>query len=154
MEIPENVLNVFLDDNYFKEKQIYLFRKNSYSNIDDHLHILIKKSDGRKFHFICCTTQFENRKLFLDSRNISYSTLVPIPKSELNNLDAEMSYVDCNSIILNSYDELVEMTKNNVIKFVGTLSDNHYEQIIQGIDASPLIEGDVKDLICSDIISK
>lgn len=140
-------LTDFFVDN-LQEKEVYYFKNNKpdFNSDDPHYFICMKRTEGDLLILTCCTTQFEKRKNFIESRNLPLTTLVPI-KSDGENGLKEDSFVDCNSCFFYDVEEFRQLHLNNEITFKGNLSRVNYEQILIGLHDSPRIEGTTKDML-------
>ena len=127
-----------------QEKKIYIFRKNSPFGIDGHLHICLKKPDGDILYFVCCTTKYKTIEKYLQRKNIDYSTIVHIAKDPFNCFDDDDTYINCNSVHVGNLKTFFKAYSNNIVDFVGEISDNHFCQILTGINKSPIVPNEIK----------
>ncbi len=59
--------------------------------------------------------------------------------------------MNCNSIHSCTKSEFGKAYNNNQISFIGEISDNHYDQILKGIQDSPMVENDIKEILPSSL---
>jgi len=135
-----------------QEKKIYIFRKNSPFGVDDHLHICLKKPDGDILYFVCCTTKYKTIEKYLQRKNIDYSTIVHIAKDRFNCFDDDDTYINCNSVHIGNLKTFFKAYNNNIVDFVGEISDNHFCQILIGINNSPMVPNEIKKSIIKYIV--
>ena len=125
-------------ENYFEPKNIYYFASDQISSNEPHYFIFVSKENGEQAILVCCTSQFEKRAKFIQSRKLPLSTLIWIKPTPENGLKKD-SYIDCNKLFNFSIEDLKNKHKDGKLKHAGILSDNHYEQILIGLNDSPLI---------------
>ena len=129
------------------EKKVYYFSSTQINTDIPHYFICIKRTDEDVLILSCCTSQFDTVKSFVESRNLPFETLVYItPADEINPFDKQ-TFVNCNEYFEYSVDDFRSKYETDSISFSGAISDGHYEQILIGIHASPLIAPEVKELI-------
>jgi len=129
-----------------QEKKIYIFRKNCPFGVDNHMHVCLKKPDGNILYFVCCTTKHETIEKFLRKQNISYSTIVHIKKDSKNCFNEDDTYINCNSVHIGNLQTFIKAYNNDIVDFIGEISDNHFYQIIKGIMDSPQVENEIKKI--------
>lgn len=132
-----------------QERKVYYFTSPKISSNIPHHFICIKRTDDSLLIFTCCTSQFESRKKFIESRRLPNETLVYIRPKEDGNPFTKETYVDCNTCYVYTYEEFQRMYNSAVVQYSGEISEIYYEQIIIGLHASPLIEEDIKDILPS-----
>ena len=129
-----------------EEKGIYYFAQNVTIGRFDHMHICIKNKKGKHVYLSCCTSQVEKRLNFIRSRNLPISTLIEIRPDEKNAF-RKNTYIDGNFIYTCSEEEFIENYKKGRIKYIGEISDEHYNLIVKGIlDSTMIAEEDKKDI--------
>lgn len=126
-----------------RPRKVFYFVNKKLNSILPHYHIVILVEPNEMVWVLCCTTQIEKRKRFLDSTKISYSTLVRIIPDEDNGLEKE-SYVDCNRIFNIDKVELSEKFSSGTLKYTGDISEDIFQQILYGLKESPMIEEIIK----------
>lgn len=130
-----------------QEKKIYIFKRNSPFGVDDHMHICLKKPDGDILYFVCCTTKYKTIEKFLQKQNIDYSTIVHIKKDSKNCFDNDDTYINCNSVHAGNLKTFFKAYNNDIVGFIGEISDNHFYQILIGINNSPIVPNEIKKSI-------
>lgn len=95
---------------------------------------------------VCCTSQFEKRKKFIELRGFPFETLVWLKPNSENGLKID-SYVDCNSYFDYTIDEFARLYDSDILTFEGEISEADMEQIKIGIEESPLVEESIKELV-------
>ena len=138
MKLP---LPLFLKN--IQEKKIYFFKDTSFG-VSKHMHICLKLS-GDVLYFMCCTTKHLTIEKFLRKQSIDYSTIVHIAKDQVNCFDEEDTYINCNSVYDCTSIDFAKAYNKDQISFVGTISDNHYYQILRGIHNSPMVAEFIKE---------
>ena len=133
-------------------KSIFLFSSSQINSPDPHFFICLGEKGGRVLTFVCCTTQFEKRKRFIEQKGLPHQTLVWIKPDAENQLSKD-TYIDCNKSFDFTLEELNMKYQKGEIRFIGQIIDTQFEQILLGIDASPLIEGEVK-IFTGEILKK
>lgn len=126
--------------------KVYYFSSQKLSTSIPHYFICISRTENDLIILVCCTSQFEKRKKFIESRNLPYSTLVWVKPDIHNGLMVD-SYVDCNTYFDYRIDDFVKLYENDLLEFKGEVSESHLEQIRIGLTDSPLIEEFIKKLI-------
>jgi len=126
---------------------IYLFNKHKLKNTTlPHLFIAVGMDDEEIVLFSCCTTKFEKRRRFIELAGLPLTTLVYIKPDKENKLD-EPTYIDCNKLHLYTIDELHTLSNDDDLSLIGTLNDGKLEELRTGINDSPNVEGEYKDII-------
>ena len=75
------------------------------------------------------------------------STIVWVKKDSINKLKKEESYINCNNIHSCTKEEFTKLYNNkHVYPTDGTLSENHYQQVVNGLLHSNLVEEELKEL--------
>lgn len=127
-------------------KKVYFFSSTQLNTLIPHYFICISRAEDDMLILVCCTSQFEKRKRFIELRNLPFSTLVWIPPNEENGLEID-SYVDCNSYFDYTAEELWRLYDADNLDFKGEISNSHFQQIVLGLKESPLIEESIKELL-------
>jgi hypothetical protein len=126
---------------------IYLLNKHKLKNTSlPHLFIVVGMNDDAVILFSCCTTQFEKRRKYIELTGLPLSTLVYIKKDAINKLD-EPTYVDCNKIHPYTLEELHKYSNDGDLRLIGNLNDGKLEELKTGINDSPNVEGEYKDIV-------
>lgn len=126
--------------------KVYYFSSEKLTTSVPHFFICVSRTENNLLILVCCTSQFEKRKKFIESRNLPYSTLVWIKPNEDNGLNID-SYVDCNSYYDYMVNDFAKLYENDLLEYKGEISESHLEQIRIGLQDSPIIEEFVKDII-------
>lgn len=110
---------------------------------EPHYHLIVSSiQDGDLFMF-CGTSKPESTTKFLDHNNIDYCTFVPAEPSETNEL-TKSTYFHCNQPYDHSIDSLLGLYNSGMLRIRGVIAEHELFNIKAGIEASPLIEEDVK----------
>lgn len=134
------------------KKGIYLFSSTHLNTDIPHYFICIVRTDGDLLYMTCCTSQFETVRRFVETRpNIPETTLVWISPKNNENPFTKDTYVNCNSVFVYSVEDLTQMYLNEEITYKGEISDIHYEQLLIGVNASPLVDEEIKEFIPNSI---
>jgi len=144
MKLPTDLFLTSIDD-----KKVYYFSTNKYSIENPHYFICIKRSPDDILIMSCCTSQFDTVKKFIETRSLPPESLVwisPDSTSSDNPFNKD-TYVNCNNCFTYTIDEFRTMYDNDSITLSGKISDNHYEQILIGIQKSPLVDNETKAII-------
>lgn len=127
--------------------QIYYFSSDKINTNVPHYFVCLTIAEEIVL-FVCCTSQFKKRESFLERRSLPNSTLVWIKPKDENGFKVD-TFVDCNKCIDYRIDELKQLYENNKIDYMGRLSESDFDQILNGIKDSPLIEEITKDTLPS-----
>ncbi|NUO00611.1 MAG: hypothetical protein HUU01_08345 [Saprospiraceae bacterium] len=141
MKVPTQI---FLDG--IQPKKVYYFGSTKLNTGVPHYFICVSRLDGGMLILVCCTSQFEKRKNYIEKANLPFSTLVWINPDTENGLEID-SYVDCNSYFDYSIEEFKNFYENDKLEFKGEISDTHFEQILIGLKASPIVEENIKEIL-------
>lgn len=131
--------------NAIEEKNVYYFSSKRINTNIPHNYICLKRTDSDLLILSCCTSKFDTVKRFIEIRNLPFETLVWI-KPDNDIFDRE-TYINCNQYFTFTVEQFAEMYKNEVLEYKGKISDNHFEQIINGLIISPLIDEETKELL-------
>lgn len=137
--------NLFLTG--IQEKKVYYFSSTQINTPDPHYFICIKRCDNEVLILTCCTSQRDTVQNFIESRSLPYETMVWISPADNENPFKKDTYVNCNNTFYYTLEEFRNMYDSDKINFSGEISLNHYSQIIEGIQKSPLIDEETKELI-------
>jgi hypothetical protein len=124
-----------------QKRTIILFQnpKLKYTN-KRHFHIIAGINKQKQTLMLVTTSQEEKVIKRIEKLKLPTTSLVFIKPDTRNNL-TKNSFVDCNNGYFEfSYDELKKIYFENEIKFIGEISEQHFEQIIIGLNDSPLVE--------------
>lgn len=128
---------------------VYLFVKHKLSSTKDpHYFIIIGKSDGEVILFSCCTKRLETILRLNKINGISNDTIVEI-KPDGNNKLPKDTYINCNNVIAHTTDELYDLSQKGHLVFQGTITPKQINEIKAGIDKSPVVEREYKDIVKS-----
>jgi hypothetical protein len=126
---------------------IYLLNKHKLKNTSvPHLFIIAGMNDEELVLFSCCTTQFEKRRRFIELSGLPFSTLVSIKPNGTNKLDKE-THINCNELYSYTVDELHTLSNQGDMRLIGKLDEGKYEEMKTGINDSPRIVGEYKDIV-------
>lgn len=139
MKIP---ITLFLSN--ISQRKVYYFKSNRLNTDIPHYFVCLTVGIDGIVLLVCCTSQFEKRRKFIETRNLPYSTLVWIKPDKENGLKMD-SYVDCNGYFDYSLEELGQLYEADELEYKGELSEAVFDQILTGLRESPLIEESVKD---------
>lgn len=131
--------------NTIEERNVYYFSSNKIDTAIPHNYICLKRTDNDLLILSCCTSKFDTVKRFIEIRDLPFETLVWI-KSDNDIFDKE-TYVNCNQYFTFTVEQFAEMYKNEVLEYKGKISDNYFEQIINGLIMSPLIDEETKEIL-------
>ncbi|MEN0005216.1 MAG: hypothetical protein AAF798_13775 [Bacteroidota bacterium] len=124
--------------------KVYYFESEQLSTNIPHYFICLTINADELVILACCTSQFEKRKRFIESRNLPHSTLVWISPNDENGFSRD-TFVDCNSYFDYSKEELKRLYESDILSFTGEVSEDVLVQIYIGMKDSPLIEEAIKD---------
>ena len=126
---------------------IYLLQKHKLrTTTEPHLFIVVGKNDEEVVLFSCCTSQFEKRRKHIELAGLPETTLVYIKPDAYNHFDKN-TYVDCNQVIPYTVDDLYALRIIGDLGQVGVLRKGKMEEIRTGINDSPNVEGEYKDIV-------
>jgi hypothetical protein len=127
-----------------KEKSILYFSLNYQGNPDPHYYVLLD-TGTEILLFSVCTSKLDTILNFVKKRNLDYDTIVFI-ESEPDNPFSKNTYINCNSPVSIPCSEFKKMYEEGKIKYKDQLTDKHFDQIINGILKSRLVERKIKKL--------
>lgn len=130
-----------------QEKKVFYFSSSRINSTEPHFFVCIKRTNDELLIFSCCTSKFENKRRYIESRNLPRETLVYIKPKEDGNPFVRDTYVNCNECHIYTVQEFEQKYNSNQVEYSGEISDVYYEQIIIGIQKSPLISQETKNLI-------
>jgi hypothetical protein len=126
------------------EKKVYYFSSSKLNVQAPHYYICIKRTDDDILIATVCTSQFETVKNMVERQKLPMETLVRIkPEPGVNPFDKD-TYIYCNNTFTFTIEEFEGMYEDNRITLSGEISDLHYNDILVGLHASPLIARDIK----------
>lgn len=131
--------------NQLREGQIYLFKDRIPFGVPKHMHICLKKGEDI-LYFVCCTTKLDTIKRFLDSRGISYTTLVGLNPDGENALD-KVSYINYNNVKSCPLGDFITQYRKDQIESIGEVGEEILNLILAGIQDSPIVEKEVKQIL-------
>ena len=127
-----------------KEKSILYFSLNYQGNPDPHYYVLLDKGTEILL-FSVCTSKLDTILNYVKRRNLNYDTIVFI-ENEPDNPFSKNTYINCNSPVSIPVEDFKKMFNEGKIKYKDQLDDDHFEQIINGILKSRLVERKIKKL--------
>jgi hypothetical protein len=127
-----------------KEKSILYFSLNYQGNPDPHYYVLLDKGTEILL-FSVCTSKLDTILNFVKKRSLDYDTIVFI-ESAPDNPFSKNTYINCNSPVLINHNEFKKMFEEGKIKYKDQLDGEHFDQIINGILKSRLVERKIKKL--------
>ncbi len=130
--------------NTSKEKEIFYFSSDKLNTKEPHFFVLIKKNAGEVLVFTCCTTQLEKRENYILMKGYSMKTLVVVDPTPENGLK-ERTLIDCNTIFAYTIEEFKELVESGAVTYKGEISEEHYEQILIGLQESKEISEEDKE---------
>jgi len=139
MKLPSDLFKTSISP-----RKVFYFRSEQLNTSIPHYFICVAKSENDMLILVCCTSQFEKRRQFIESRGFPHSTLVWVPPTSENGLSVD-SYVDCNSYFDYTVDEFIGLYESGILELKGEISEDHMAQILIGISDSPLIEDNIKE---------
>ncbi len=140
MKLP---VNFFLDT--IQEKKVYYFSNSSMNTDIPHNYICLKRTPDDLLILSCCTSKFETIKRFIEIRELPYQTLVWIRPDDA--IFTKDTYINCNQYFSYTVEQFKQMYESGKIEFKGQIADSTFEEIIDGLLQSPLIDEETKDLL-------
>ncbi len=141
MKLP---IDFFLQ--HINSKKVYYFSSKKINTAIPHYFVCVLKNNDDTIILVCCTSDKEDkRKKRIELLGL-HNTLVWISPDNENGLIKD-TFVDCNSYFIYTKDEFKTMYENNLLDYKGEISENHYEQIINGLLNSPTIPNEFKELL-------
>ncbi len=142
MKLPEELFSDGIG-----ERKVYYFSTPLINTGVPHYFICIRKRPDETLILTCCTSQFDTVRRFVETRQLPYETLVHIsPKDDQNPFSKE-TYVNCNNCYISSISDFIIKYRTDAIEFSGEVSEIHYEQVLIGIHASPMIAEEIKNFL-------
>jgi len=127
-----------------EHRKVYYFKSCHIKNSSEPHYFVCVGFESENVMMLCCfTSQIQKRIDFIESRRLSYTTLVIIDPNKTAVLPKECC-VNCNDYYIHTKEEFAEMYAKGEIEYKGDLEDDYYHQICLGIEASELIEEDQK----------
>jgi len=134
-----------------EERKIYFLKGNPPKDlISNHLHICLRKPDGKILYMVCCTSKIDKVQKFIETRNLPFSTMVHLPPDKNNNFDMD-TCINCNNVQTCREEEFKKYYNGGNVNFIGNISEGQFVQILQGIIDSTMIVQEIKNII-SDIL--
>jgi hypothetical protein len=127
----------------FDPGQVYYFVNPEIGTPEPHYHICLEQAGGGVLFMVCCTSQFEKRRQYIERTGLPMTTLVWMSPDE-NNKFKKDTYVDCNSCFEFNVSEIPEF---DAFKHIGRIKPTHIEEIAGGIVDSPKVEDYKKDIV-------
>jgi hypothetical protein len=84
---------------------------------------------------------------YVESRGFPYSTLVGIDPGDDKNPFVKDTYVNCNNTFVYSVAEFQSMYNKDSVSFSGEIAGDIYDLILTGIEQSPEVEEEIKEMI-------
>ncbi len=141
MKLP---LEVFLSR--LETGKVYYFESKQISSDIPHYFICIAKTEENKLILLCCTSDRQDKnKRFIELKGW-HQTLVWIAPSNENGFTKD-TFVNCNTTFSYSISEFEEMYQKDIVEYKGEISKSHLSQILIGIQESPLLEQEIKQII-------
>lgn len=130
-----------------EERKIYFLKGNPPNDlISNHLHICLKKPDGKVLYMVCCTSQIDKVQKFIETRHLPLSTMVYLSPDN-NNAFEKDTCINCNNVHTCSEKEFKNYYNNGNVNFIGKISEGQFVQILQGIIDSTMIVQEIKNII-------
>lgn len=126
-----------------KPKAIFKFKNDEFDDKTGHYHICIEIDEDEMVTLMLCTKQFENIKRQLQIRKLPNETLVWI-KSNSELPFTKETFVDCNKYYSKSKSWLFDLYQKGELEGLWVLHDDAYQQILEGMIESPIIENVLK----------
>lgn len=123
--------------------QVYYFISDKLNSDVPHFFVCCTIIDGVVF-LVCCTSQFEKRKSYIEKRNLPNSTLVWLKPNDENGFKVD-TYVDCNTHYNYTLQKLAQLYGDDELEYKGQLSESDFHQILIGLNESPIIEENIKE---------
>jgi len=95
-------------------------------------YFIIVAIDDDDIHMVVCTRQKDKREEYFRLMRFDLSGLVRIEPNSENGLTEE-SYVDCNQNHSTTKKALIQKKEDGLLKWIGEISYNQYDQIRTGI---------------------
>jgi hypothetical protein len=130
-----------------QERKVYYFTSEKISSEEPHHFICLKKTDEDILIMSCCTSQYPTMIRLLEKNNLPNETIVWVSPADEENPFTKNTYVNCNEYFTYTIDEFKNLYESDKVKFTGEISEIHYEQILIGIQMSPLIDDETKELL-------
>jgi hypothetical protein len=126
---------------------IYLFKNDQLKKTTQpHYHIAMSTLARGEIIFFCCTTKWGGRIEYIQRAGLSYTTLVYIKPSGLNELP-EKSYVNCNDHFEIGFGRFKTLYEEGKVKPCGVVEEHIFEQIKTGVKDSDEVVGEIQDII-------
>lgn len=130
-----------------KEGDVYFFDKNSSLGVPNHLHVcVVKGSEKEPLIFACCTSQEGTMNKLIKKQNLSSDTIIYMNKDSYPFLTDD-TFVNCNSLFPISMDSFVKDWNDGHLEKRDSLGIGHFDQIVNGVLKSVLVEEEYKDMI-------
>ncbi len=140
MKIP---INIFIDG--IQNGKVYYFSSTKINTEIPHYFICTKKTTQDLLILVCCTSDKNDKNKKLAELRGLHNTLVWINPTEENGFTKD-TFVNCNTIFKYSVEDFKDMYEQNLLEYKGEIEENHLEQTIIGLLASPQIEEEIKQL--------
>lgn len=128
------------------EGKMYFFKIGCPIGIEDHIHVCIHRGEN-VFLFAVCSSQVERAKRRANVLGYDLRTYPIFAKNDVNLLNKDETYIDCNKPIETTCEEFSKLIQNgDVYELNGFFDANSMQLIYEGIKVSNLVEDRIKDL--------
>jgi hypothetical protein len=138
---PELPLSLFV--HAIRPRAIFKFKSDEFDDKTGHYHICIDFDADEILTLVLCTSQFESLKKQIEIRKLPSETLVWV-KSNPDLPFTKETYVDCNKYFSKSKTHIADLYQKGELEGGWQIHDDAYQQIIEGMIESPIIENVLK----------
>ena len=133
-------------------QKVYYFSCNRIDTPDNHFWVCIQRTPDDVLILSCCTSQLETIERLIKYQRLLPETFVFVSPKDNSNPFWKDTFVNCNNCQLFTIDEFRAMYDSNRVKYSGEISDAHFQQILDGVRLSTLVDGETKALLPKSII--
>ena len=140
---PEIQIKCTLEQGY-----VYYFEESSFSSDTPHYFVVLNKTPLTDIFivFVNATSQVEKSEKRQKQFGYPSETFVRVPSGQCSFLRKD-SIFNCNSVIKQSVQSLMDKVNEGKLRLVGTMPDEIMKKLIDGVLISPAVEKRIKILI-------
>lgn len=141
MDLPDSLIGAVVG-----EGDEYFFTVDCPIGVQDHIHICIKR-DNRILLFSTCSSKTDTAFKLAKMKGMDLNTFPIFTRNDVNKLQKEMTYVNCNAVIEVSESEFGKLIKDGKVhRLSGHIDELGLSLIAKGVKLSPEVERRIKDL--------
>lgn len=133
-------------------QKVYYFACNRIDSPEPHYWICLQRTPDDVLVLSCCTSQVDTVERYIKYLKFLPETFVYISPKDSSNPFRKDTFVNCNNCQLFTVEEFRILYDSDRIDFSGEISEIYFQQILDGVLSSPLVDGETKSLLPKSII--